>query len=65
MTIIIPKTAKLIHSYPTMMIFALREHFWIKTRGDVLMGTIRRRNNYRINLQAKDFKVKTNGAPKR
>jgi len=59
----IPKSARLVYSHTNMMILVKGEHFWIKTRGDTLMGTIRRRNNYQIHLRAKDFEVKTNGAP--
>ena len=62
----VPKTAKLLDTNtPNFQIWNLREHIWIKIRGDVIYITIRRKDNYKAHIRANKFEAYTNGSPKR
>lgn len=61
----IPKSAKLLKgtTTPNFQIWSLREHIWIKIRGDIIFVTIRRRDKYKAHIRANKFEVYTNGSP--
>ena len=61
----IPKSAKLLKGTTTasFQIWSLREHIWIKIRGDVIFMTIRRKDKYKARIRANKFEVTTNGSP--
>ena len=61
----IPKSAKLLKGTTTanFQIWSLREHIWIKIRGDVIFITIRRKDKYKARIRAHKFEAYTNGSP--
>ncbi len=61
----IPKSAKLLEGIttPNFQIWSLREHIWIKIRGDIIFMTIRRKDKYKAHIRANKFEVYTNGLP--
>jgi len=62
----IPKNAILLKgtTTPNFQIWSLREHIWIKIRGDVIFMTIRRRDKYKARIRADKFEAYTNGSPR-
>jgi len=62
----IPKSAKLLQGTrtPNFQIWSLREHIWIKIRGDIIFMTIRRRDKYKAHIRANKFEAYTNGSPR-
>lgn len=62
----IPRRAKLLKGTTTanFQIWSLREHIWIKIRGDVIFMTIRRKDKYKARIRAHNFEVTTNGSPR-
>ena len=61
----IPKSAKLLKGTTTtnFQIWSLREHIWIKIRGDVIFMTIQRKDKYKAHIRSNKFEAYTNGSP--